>query len=41
VQHLPPGIHREAAVSGILLATAEENPEQARELGELFYPRKP
>lgn len=41
VQHLPPGIHREAAVSGILLTTTEENPEQARELGELFYPRKP
>ncbi|MGL4401412.1 MAG: hypothetical protein ACRCXD_16225 [Luteolibacter sp.] len=41
VRRLPPGIHREAAVSGILLVTSEENPEQARELGERFYPRKP
>jgi hypothetical protein len=41
VKHLPPGIHREAAISGILLATSEENPAQAGVLGEYFYPRKP
>ncbi len=41
VKQMPPGIHREAAMNSILLATAGENPEQARELGEQFYPRKP
>jgi hypothetical protein len=41
VKHLPPGIHREAAIGGILLATDGENPERARVLGEQFYPSKP
>ena len=41
VKQMPPGIHREAAMNSILQATAEENPEQARILGEQFYPRKP
>lgn len=40
-KQMPPGIHREAAMNAILLATAAENPAQARELGEQFYPRKP
>lgn len=41
VKQMPPGIHREAAMNSILLATAAENPAQARALGEQFYPRKP
>jgi hypothetical protein len=41
VKQMPPGIHREAAMNAVLLATAEENPVQARALGEQFYPHKP
>ena len=41
VRQMPPGIHREAAMNGILAATAAENPVRARELGAQFYPRKP
>lgn len=41
VKQMPSGIHREAAMNSILLATSGENPARARELGEQFYPRKP
>ncbi len=41
VKQLPPGIHREAAMNSVLVATAGESPAQARALSEQFYPSKP
>ena len=41
VKQMPPGIHKEMAANAVIRATAEQNPAQARALGEQFYPRKP
>ncbi len=41
VNKMPPGIHREAAIHSVILATSEQNPAQARALSEQFYPKKP
>jgi hypothetical protein len=41
VKRMPPGIHKEMAANAVIRATSEQNPAQARALGEQFYPRTP